>query len=108
MEAQAGMLARLFERSMGLGPEWEVSDVWFEERDGAPDELHVRVAHVRGQAGGRPSSAPSAGGGAASTTRGSAPGATSTSGSTRRSSTAPCPGRTARSTASAPCACPGR
>ena len=32
---------------MGLGPEWEVSDVWFEERDGAPDELHVRVAHVR-------------------------------------------------------------
>jgi transposase len=50
MEAQAGMLARLFERSMGLGPEWEVSDVWFEERDGAPDELHVRVAHVRGQA----------------------------------------------------------
>lgn len=44
------MLAQLFERSMGLGPEWEVSDVWFEERDGAPDELHVRVAHVRGRA----------------------------------------------------------
>ncbi len=50
MDAQAGMLAQLFERSMGLGPEWEVSDVWFEERGGAPDELHVRVAHVRGRA----------------------------------------------------------
>ena len=35
MDAQAGMLARLFERSMGLGDEWEVSDVWFEERGGA-------------------------------------------------------------------------
>lgn len=34
MDAQAGMLARLFERSMGLGDEWEVSDVWFEERGG--------------------------------------------------------------------------
>ena len=30
MEARAGMLAQLFERSMGLGAEWEVSDVWFE------------------------------------------------------------------------------
>ena len=30
MDAQAGMLARLFERSMGLGPEWRVEDVWFE------------------------------------------------------------------------------
>lgn len=50
MDAQAGMLARLFERSMGLGDEWEVSDVWFEARDGAPDELHVRVSHVRGEA----------------------------------------------------------
>ena len=50
MDAQAGMLARLFERSMGLGPEWEVSDVWFEAKEGAPDELHVRVAHVRGRA----------------------------------------------------------
>lgn len=35
MDAQTGMLARLFERSMGLGDEWEVSDVWFEERGGA-------------------------------------------------------------------------
>ena len=50
MDAQAGMLAQLFERSMGLGAEWRVSDVWFEERDGARDELHVRVAHVRGEA----------------------------------------------------------
>ncbi len=50
MDAQAGMLARLFERSMGLGPEWEVSDVWFEAKGDAPDELHIRVAHVRGQA----------------------------------------------------------
>lgn len=50
MDAQAGMLARLFERSMGLGDEWEVSDVWFEERGGAQDELHVRVAHRKGQA----------------------------------------------------------
>lgn len=50
MDVQAGMLAQLFERSMGLGPEWEVSDAWLEERDGAPDELHVRVAHVRGRA----------------------------------------------------------
>jgi len=50
MDAQAGMLARLFERSMGLGDEWEVSDVWFEEREGAQDELHVRVAHRKGQA----------------------------------------------------------
>lgn len=49
MDAQAGMLARLFERSMGLGDEWEVSDVWFEEREGAQDELHVRVAHRKGQ-----------------------------------------------------------
>ena len=50
MDTQTGMLAQLFERSMGLGPEWEVSDVWFEERGDAPDELHVRVAHVKGQA----------------------------------------------------------
>ena len=34
MDAEAGMLARLFERSMGLGDGWEVSDVWFEERGG--------------------------------------------------------------------------
>lgn len=50
MDARAGMLARLFERSMGLGPEWRVEDVWFEERGDAPDELHVRVGHVPGQA----------------------------------------------------------
>ena len=50
MDAQAGMLAALFERSMGLGPEWEVSEVWFELRDGARDRLHVRVARVPGEA----------------------------------------------------------
>lgn len=50
MEAQAGMLAGLFERSMGLGTEWKVSDVWFEEKGDAPSELHIRVAHVKGQA----------------------------------------------------------
>ena len=32
MDAQAGMLAQLFGRSMGLGPEREVSGVWSEER----------------------------------------------------------------------------
>lgn len=50
MDERAGMLAQLFERSMGLGREWEVSDVWFEPREGSPDELHVRVSHVRGEA----------------------------------------------------------
>lgn len=50
MDAQAGMLARLFERSMGLGPEWEVSDVWFEQPEGGPERLHVRVARVPGEA----------------------------------------------------------
>ena len=50
MDAKAGMLAGLFERSMGLGDGWEVSDVWSEEREGAQDELHVRVAHRKGQA----------------------------------------------------------
>ncbi len=50
MDAQAGMLARLFERSMGLGDEWEVSDVWPGERERAQDELHVGVVHRRGQA----------------------------------------------------------
>lgn len=40
MDAQAGMLARLFERSMGLGDEWEVSDVWFEEREGALQDVY--------------------------------------------------------------------
>ncbi len=35
---------------MGLGDEWRVCDVWFEEHDGSPDELHVRVEHVHGRA----------------------------------------------------------
>lgn len=50
MDARAGMLARLSERSMGLGDGWEVSDVWFEEREGAQDELHAGMAHRKGQA----------------------------------------------------------
>jgi hypothetical protein len=50
MEVQAGMLAGLFERSMGLGAEWKVSDVRSEEKGDAPSELHIRVAHVKGQA----------------------------------------------------------
>ena len=44
----AGMLASLFERSMGLGPEWRVSEVWFEE--GEPSTLHVRVEGASGAA----------------------------------------------------------
>ena len=35
MEVQAGMLAGLFERSMGLGAEWKVSDAWFEKKGDA-------------------------------------------------------------------------
>ena len=50
MDIQAGMLARLFKRSMGLRDEWEITGVWFKERKGAQAELHVRVAHRRGQA----------------------------------------------------------
>lgn len=49
MDPRAEMLAGLFERSMGLGPEWRVEDVWFEEgAGGSPDELHVRVGRVPG------------------------------------------------------------
>lgn len=54
MDAQAGMLAALFERSMGLGPEWEVADVWFEQRGVDRDRLHIRVARVPGEAVGCP------------------------------------------------------
>lgn len=51
MDPRAEMLAGLFERSMGLGPEWRVEDVWFEEgAAGSPDELHVRVGRVPGMA----------------------------------------------------------
>ena len=35
---------------MGLSDEWELCEVWFKEREGAQDELHVRVAHRKGQA----------------------------------------------------------
>ena len=41
MVPDAGMLAGLFERSMGLGPEWEVSEVWFEGE--GPGEPRIRV-----------------------------------------------------------------
>ena len=44
------MLAALFERSMGLGEAWEVSETWSGEVEGGPDELHVRVARRRGHA----------------------------------------------------------
>ena len=50
MEPQAGMLAGLFERSMGLGPDWRIEDVWFEQPEGAQAELHVRVGRVPGRA----------------------------------------------------------
>lgn len=50
MRQDARMLAALFERSMGLGEAWEVSGTWFEEVEGGPDELHVRVARRRGHA----------------------------------------------------------
>ena len=50
MRQDARMLAALFERSMGLDDAWEVSGTWFEEVEGGPDELHVRVARRRGHA----------------------------------------------------------
>lgn len=50
MDAQAGMLARLFEHSMGLGPEWRVEDVCFESPASGDEELHVRVGRVPGAA----------------------------------------------------------
>lgn len=42
------MLAALFERSMGLGEGWRVSEAWFEE--GEPSTLHVRVERAPGTA----------------------------------------------------------
>lgn len=50
MDAQAGMLARLFEHSMGLGEEWRVADVWFESPESGDEELHIRVGRVPGRA----------------------------------------------------------
>ena len=50
MEPQAGMLAEIFGRSMGLGPEWRVSDVWFEGAEGGRERLHVRVERAPGSA----------------------------------------------------------
>ena len=35
---------------MGFSDEWELCDVWFKEREGAQDKLHVRVVHVGGWA----------------------------------------------------------
>ena len=50
MRRDARMLAAPLGRSMGLGEAWEVSETWFEEVEGGPDELHVRVARRRGHA----------------------------------------------------------
>ena len=50
MDAQAGMLARLFGHSMGLGEEWRVEDVWFESPESGDEELHIRVGRVPGRA----------------------------------------------------------
>lgn len=50
MDEGAEMLAGLFERSMGLGGEWRVEDVWFEPREGSADELHIRVGRAPGTA----------------------------------------------------------
>lgn len=50
MDERAEMLAGLFERSMGLGGEWRVEDVWFEPREGSADELHIRVGRAPGTA----------------------------------------------------------
>lgn len=47
MNEDAGMLAGLLARSMGLGPEWEVSSAEFRPAGGGRDELHVRIAHAR-------------------------------------------------------------
>ena len=53
MDAQAGMPAGPFERSMGLGDAWEAAEAWFEPHEGA-DGLRVRVARRRGAAVPRP------------------------------------------------------
>ena len=53
MDAQAGMPAGLFERSVGLGDAWEVADAWLEPHGGA-DEPHAGVARRRGAAVPRP------------------------------------------------------
>ena len=50
MDAQAGMPARLFERSTGPGPERRVEDVWFESPASGDEEPHVRVGRVPGRA----------------------------------------------------------
>ena len=44
------MLAALLGRSMGLGEAWEVSETWFEEVEGGPDEPRAGVARRRGHA----------------------------------------------------------
>lgn len=50
MDARAEMLARLFEHSMGLGPEWRVENVWFESPGSGDEELHIRVGRAPGAA----------------------------------------------------------
>lgn len=43
-----GILAPLFERSMGLDDTWRVSEVWFTDVEGGQDELHIRVERAKG------------------------------------------------------------
>lgn len=92
MDARVGMLARLYEHSIGLG--WSGRS----QTAGSSGPTRDQSDYTRGSRGcpARPWPARRAGVAAASTTPASAPGATSTSGSTRRSSTAPCPAPTTR------------
>ena len=64
MDAQAGILAQLSGRSMGLGPEREVSGVWSEERRrGARASVPVDDAlEHAGDEGGREDALQGAGG----------------------------------------------
>lgn len=50
MYAQVGMPARLFERSVGIGPEWRVENVWLESPESGDEELHIRVGRTPGAA----------------------------------------------------------
>lgn len=50
MDARAGMLAGLFARLMGPGPEWRVEGVLLELPESGDEELHVRVGRVLGAA----------------------------------------------------------
>ena len=50
MRRDARMLAALFERPVGLGEAWEVSETWSGEVEGGPDEPRAGVAGRRGHA----------------------------------------------------------